>query len=167
MLEPAHKNKVNLVELSPEYQCGVALQSGIADLMLPESHTRNEDLIAMAVRNFPLESILTRGVPGSTFDTFGTRPDSSEFACDFIAKCECIITRASNMAYEALLYGRQMYCAEKGLYQFKGMHDLNYPKAAWKAMLGLSRLLQWAFMFLGNFYMTCNICAGVLKLLRK
>lgn len=130
MLEPAHKNKVNLVELSPEYQCGVALQSGIADLMLPESHTRNEDLIAMAVRNFPLESILTRGVPGSTFDTFGTRPDSSEFACDFIAKCECIITRASNMAYEALLYGRQMYCAEKGLYQFKGMHDLNYPKSS-------------------------------------
>ena len=34
------------------------------------------------------------------------------------------------MAYEALLYGRQMYCAEKGLYQFKGMHDLNYPKSS-------------------------------------
>lgn len=127
MLEPEHKDKIRLLDTQPKYPCGIAMQSNIVDLFCPDSHTGNSDLIVKAMKTFSKENILMRNVPGLSENTFGVHLDDSTYACEFIAKCGYIITRASSVSYEALLYGRQMYCMEKGPYQFKGLQD--FPPA--------------------------------------
>lgn len=127
MLEPAYKHKIQLLDQPTVFTCGVAQQSDIITLMIPETHTSNTDLAVLAREHFPIPQILVRGVPGKGAAPLEMQLDDSPFAIDFISKCDCIFTRASNMAYEALLMGKQLYCTERGLYQFKGMQSADYP----------------------------------------
>lgn len=127
MLEPAYKDKIQLLDQSSVFACGVAQQSDIITLMLSQTHTSNADLTVLARENFPASQILVRGAPGAAAASLEMQLDDSPFAIDFIAKCDCIFTRASNMAFEALLMGKQVYSMERGLYQFKGMQSANYP----------------------------------------
>jgi len=130
MLEAPYMGKVNIRQEKTTCACGVCMQEEVMNARMSGKMIRNEELVNDARECFG-DDILIRGVPGKELgehiSAMNARIDQEQFAIDFLSKCDTVVCNISNMAYEALLLGKQVYCKTKGLYQFKGIQALKQP----------------------------------------
>ncbi|MEG0485375.1 MAG: hypothetical protein RR576_08000 [Oscillospiraceae bacterium] len=129
MLQPEYMSLLDMYGAKAQYACGVAMQGKIIDSLVPKVKSSNEQNILMAINKYGSNNVLIRSVPKDydrlEISTDGLIVDKSATATEFMLKCDCVISRLSNMAYEALLWGRKSMSTEEGLYDFAGVNQLD------------------------------------------
>ncbi len=119
---------INLLDCKPEYEMGIACTYTIDMIMFANSSFLNNlELITMVKRYYNEKVLSIRLHPG---DPARGNPsshlvDNSPTAMHFINRCKRIAVVSSNMAFEAMLWGRTAYVLGNSPYAFKAQRDLS------------------------------------------
>ena len=119
---------IDLLDCKPEYEIGVACTYTI-DLfsMAYSSSLNNLEVITIANRYYSDKNILVRPHPGdpARANTNHHILDNSPSSMHFVNRCKRIAVINSNIAFEAMLWGRTAYVLGASPYLFKAQGDLS------------------------------------------
>jgi Capsule polysaccharide biosynthesis protein. len=121
-------DNINLLDCSPEYEMGIACTYSLDVLSLASSgFLNNLEHITMAKRYYNEKVLAIRLHPG---DPAKGNPsshlvDNSPTAMHFINRCKRISVISSNVAFEAMLWGRTAYVLGNSPYAFKAQRELS------------------------------------------
>jgi len=110
---------------------GIATQYAVDFSILSYSLNNNLDLILTAKRNYTEDELILRMHPGDTsYSKYKTvkNIDTSDSSMKFVIKSKRIATVSSNVAFEAMLWGRTIYTTGKCAYSFKAQKNLSDKK---------------------------------------
>lgn len=121
-------NNINLLDCKPQYEMGIACTYTMDLIMFANSSFLNNlELITMVKRYYNENVLAIRFHPG---DPAKANPsnhlvDNSATPMEFINHCKRIAVVSSNMAFEAMLWGRTAYVLGNSPYAFKSQRDLS------------------------------------------
>jgi hypothetical protein len=119
---------INLIDSESEFEMGIATQYALDFPVLVYGLNNNLDLILSAKRNYAENELILRMHPSDTsFSKYKTikNIDTSRSSMEFVTKAKRIATISSNVAFEAMLWGKTVYTTGKGAYSFKALKNLS------------------------------------------
>ena len=119
---------INSIDSEPEFEMGIATQYAMDFSVLNYSLNSNLELILMAKRYYNENELILRMHPGDTsFSNYKTvkNIDTSKSSMEFIIKSKRVAVISSNVAFEAMLWGRTAYTTGKCAYSFKAIKNLS------------------------------------------
>lgn len=103
------ESNLKLLKNKPIYEIGYALGLDKDPYELAFSKLQKDDIIKELIKNYDKSNILFRKHPQSQSNlSEDLNIDKSNFAKEFISKCDKMIISLSNIGYEAMLYGRKV-----------------------------------------------------------
>ena len=119
---------INLLNCKPEYEMGIGCTYTIdVSLFANSSFLNNLELITMAKRYYNEKVLSIRLHPGDPIraNLRNYSIDNSSTSMHFINRCKRISVINSNIAFEAMLWGRTAYVLGNSPYAFKAYRDLS------------------------------------------
>lgn len=110
MLQRNHLDKLNLMDLKPKYEAGLAGGLPVDAPLFAHSAYTDIEVIQDLLRLYEKDDIIFRMHPGeaynATYDKYELRQDRSESVIQFLLSCQRVVSLGANIPLETMLWGR-------------------------------------------------------------
>ena len=127
MLRNEYCSCIQYLGREPEYEVGICGQEEGLFRNLARNHITNEDLLGQVLRSYDQKEILFRAHPTAPLAgaTANIEKDHSLTSAQFISRCKRIVSINSNMAFDAMLWGRTSCVIGEMPYKFMAETDVS------------------------------------------
>ena len=121
---------IQFLDVKPEYEIGLCAQEEGNYRIQALGYKGNADMIAWAQERYSKEEILFRDRPSVPLPAIaqGIEKDMSLTPSQFICRCKRIVSIHSNMAFEAMLWGKPSYILGEMPYKIEAYTDLDFKE---------------------------------------
>lgn len=113
MLKKERLPYLSLRPMKPPYKMGVALGAAYWPIFNCKESMLDSELLYQVRKRIPMERVLLRKHPGdfykAQYAAYGKYMDKSANPVEFIIQCKKVCTLSSNVAVEAMLWGKEIY----------------------------------------------------------
>lgn len=126
LLEKNSMHYLNRLEQKTEFEIGLALGYAVWPIYMVNTFYNDEELLYRTSKVYEQKDILVRRHPGdpagAVYPKYDYLRDVSANTIEFILKCKRVASVASNVAMEALLFGRRAYVMTECPYYYNTEH---------------------------------------------
>ena len=121
---------LTVLDKKPEYKMGVALGYATWPMFQVNTWMNDEELLYQVSKYYKPEEFITRKHPADPASAQYMKYDYSKDiesanTVEFVLRCERVVSLASNVSFEAMLYGRTAYTMTYYGPYFNSKHDLS------------------------------------------